>query len=158
MADKEVIELRDIERELYGYTGGKLTYSPAVFDLMEIPEDKRFTVDIEPMSDADCMLVRQINENIKTELFLWAGERGIDPANIGSGANSLAFYQKAATLDNPAEKFQIVFKYISNLKNHQSKTLTEKVWHRMPNKIREDIYNKVVEISNVSVGESINLS
>ena len=158
--EKKVVEVRDIERELYGYTGGEMEYTPAIFEAMEIPEDKRFSVTIKPLSDVDCTLIRHINDNIKTELYLWASEKGINLAGLDSEdlAKSLAFSQKALTFDDPAEKFKIVYPYLSDLKNHKEPKLTPDVWAAMPNKIREDIYNKVAEISNVSVGETINLS
>jgi hypothetical protein len=163
--EKQVVEVRDIERELYGYTGGEFEYTPAVFKSMDIPEEKWFSLTVKPLTDEDCTLIRHINDNIKTELYLWAGEKGIDISNIENDAMSLAFYQKASTLDDPTEKFKIVLPYLSKLKNHKAKKLTPDVWISMPNKIREDIYNKVVSISNVSVsisnvsvGETINLS
>ena len=81
--EKEVVEVRDIERELYGYTGGEMEYTPAIFEAMEIPEDKRFSVTIKPLSDADCTLIRHINDNIKTEKayehFSWQWLNAVKP-------------------------------------------------------------------------------
>ena len=177
---KKVVEVKDYDNELYGYSGGVKTYTPLVFDSMNIPEDKKFSVDIKPMSDQDCAIVRSINAKIGVDIALnRTGERGEKIAEIkkkiaGAAANDpevlivdvlddseLTFWQYNMnyenSLDDISRKFDLVYPYLSNLQNHREKELTKDVWATMPNNIREDIYNEVVSISNVSVGESINL-
>jgi hypothetical protein len=178
--EKKVVEVKDYDNELYGYSGGKETYTPEVFAEMGIPEDKWFTVDVEPMSDKDCAVWRTINAKTKVDVALnRTGERGdtftrikkkLDDAvaenpeilvddilSPSEKAFLMSNSQYEKSLDDIFRKMEIVFPYLSNLKNHREENLTDTVWSTMPNNIREDIYNKVVLISNVSVGESINL-
>ena len=177
---KKVVEVKDYDNELYGYSGGVKTYTPLIFGDMGIPEDKQFSVDIKPLSDKDCAVLRTINAKIGVDVALnRSGERGDKIAEIRKKINGavatdpnvlivdvlsdseLAFWQfnmnYENSLDDIGRKFDLVYPYISNLKNHRDKELTPDVWASMPNKIREDIYNEIVSISNVSVGESINL-
>lgn len=157
---KNVVDIKDVEREIYGYRGGVMTYTPAVFDTLNVPEEKRYTVDIEPMSDEDCEAIRSINEGLQVELFLWAGQNGIDTKSMfdTSKPEGLAFLKKSKQIEPAAKKYSIIYKYLSNLQNHPDGELTEELWAATPNTIRADIYNKVYEISNVSNGEFTNLS
>ena len=179
---KEEVEVKEFEYAdvLYGYSGGVKTCTPSVFSTMGIPEEHWFTVDIKPMSDADCASLRAINAKVGVDIALnRCGERGDkitaikkkiksglkknEKATLGDilDISELAFWQfnmnYEASFDDVAAKMDLVYPYLSNLQNHKEPELTKAIWASMPNNIREDIYNEVVRISNVSVGESINL-
>ena len=174
--DKTVVEVKEVYTDVFGYNGGEMEYSPIVFDSLNVHESQRFTVTIKPLSDADCVAIRTINAKLYADLALFNSslsdeakrvEKEVQSkiANLKKGQQAedvitddeanvyLALQKQRGALDNISEKFKIVFPYISGFDG-----LTAEKWASMHNKIREDIYNKIIEISNVSLGETINLS
>ncbi len=176
--DKDVVEVKEVYTDVFGYAGGKVEYAPAVFDKLNVAKEQRFTVDVEPMSDADCSVLRSINAKLRVDIALYNASHSKETQAILDAIDSKrqtakdwnsfiesltpeeisVFYsveQHKQTLDNIAGKFSLVFPYVSNYSNGE---LTASMWASMNNQIREDIYNRIVDISNVNIGETINLS
>ena len=180
MTAKKTIQAKEVIQDdsIYGYLGGTETYTPLVFKEMKVPKKKQFTVDVEPMSDADCTTINSLNKTLQLKMSLWYhSEDGLkfQEANKkltefnGEGSDftdadfdtvqSIERYKASINCDEL--KFSVVEKYITNLSaphplNAEGK-IDSKAWQAMPKKIKADIYNRIVDISMLSESDAVNL-
>jgi len=97
-----------------------------------------------------------------------------EKANTHSLNNTL-YFQKATQVDNKLEKHEIIQKYVVGLSNFSREDsdgnlkaikykkeqncdyISTSIWSTLPMKIKEDLYNKVISLSNITQWELINL-
>ncbi len=177
--EKSVFNVKEVQEcEIYGYLGGVITYTPKTFTLEETAEEKRFSVDIEPMSDADVVALNTLETQEIQKYSLWLTNA---PAKIQKSndkymesltdekikltkadfENISEMTDKRKSLRNNALKLNIARKYISNLSEPhpqaQAGTITELAWERMPLKYKVDIYREIKSISVLTDVDAVNL-
>jgi hypothetical protein len=117
--------------------------------------------------------VATINKNALIQLHSWILSQPVEYAKLYEGATGrdltleetlilAEINQKRKSFDRYAQKLAIARQYVSNLtaphENECKGVLSGVTWQSLPIKVRADIYNKIVEISNVSEADEINLS
>jgi hypothetical protein len=177
--EKTVIQLKDVERDLYGYLGGEDDYTPEVFESMGIPKEHRYSVMVSPMSDEDCTLFNTINAQTRVDIALWGAENDesgviavvrekLSKAEEGQKFNDIltprelavysAYVAYVKSLDDNPKIHSIARKYCGKLTNHKhGEEMTDDIWNAMPLNIKRDIVDRVESISTVSYREHINL-
>ena len=176
-AEKNVVEIKEVSYDVFGFLGDKEKYTPAIFKEKKVPKAKQYTIDIEPMSDADCVAIKTLNRQEITSFQLWLADNKDSSKANDKWIKSLTdtkikltekemiliteMIQKRESLKNNTAKFEIVQKYISNLSKPHPKAadgvIDTMAWERMPKAIKADIYNRIYDISMMNDADAINL-
>ena len=175
--EKKVVEVKEVVFDVFGYLGDIETYTPAIFKEKKVPKKDQYTVDIEPMSDRDCMAIKALNRQEATDFQLWLASneesskanakwlKSVDNDKVKLTEKEYALIsqmiQKREEFSTNSKKFKIVQKYISNLSApHPLKSdgvISDKAWQGMPKAIKADIYNRIYDISSLNDADAINL-
>ena len=180
MSEKKTVEVKETfeDANIYGYFGGVQTITPQTLITREVPKEKQYTVDIEPMSDEDCTAINSLNKHENRRMLRWYSSKegqkfqkanrkiqdfSGDMSSISDkDLDTLKLIEIQKTLvSTDAQKFDIVRKYVSNLSEPHPKAksgvIVKKVWDNLPKSIKADIYNDIYNISMLSEDDAVNL-
>lgn len=175
--EKKVIDVKEVAFDPFGFVAEKETYTTKVFQEKKVPKKDQYTVDLEPMSDADCVSINALNRQESILMQMWFAEhqehveannkwiKSLDDKTIEVTSQDYALIaeitQKREEFKKNAEKFAIVKKYVTNLsKPHplaEEGEISVKAWDTLPLIIKADYYNRIYDISNVNEVDAINL-
>jgi len=169
--DVEVVEVKEIYDDILGYNGEDLEYRPQ-YEKMGSLIVAPYTVTLRPMSDSDMIEINTINRQTQLEYQVWLSGKPkafqntlvnevkkdtVEDLQPVMEANN--YYRK---IQKTAQKLAIARQYVSNIQGHTFLNCDGVVsgvdWVKLPVMVRADIYNKIVEISQVDEIDTINLS
>ena len=172
---KEKIEVKKLNsREMFGYLGGKMVFTPKkAMETLGFTKEDYFSVTIEPMNDDDCQSIRSYNSDSASQFAMWMAEKGkeyTDTMNAYNNNDPMTPEQARLfnegvemrrTTTHNTEKLDLVQQYITKLTEPHPEAgkgaINKKAWLRMPPTIKEEIYNEIIDISYMGNDEAINL-
>jgi len=185
--EKKVVELKDVELDsiLYGYAGGKIDYTPSLFENDKIPEEARWSVELTPLSDDAMVRLESIKSVLKAKVAIASEEHEHkdrieairkkitknettkqaggevsekDELTVTDYMIYSAYNEDMARLDDMKSRYETILPFLGKLTNHKyGKKMTAKIWESTPAPVKNNIYNKICEISNLNYEDTINL-
>ena len=175
--EKKVVEVKGVEFDVFGFVAESETYTSKVFKEKKTPKKNHYTVDLEPMSDPDCVTINTLNRQESIQMSLWFAENqkhvdannkwiaSLDDNTIEVTSEDYILIseitQKREEFKKNSEKFAVVQKYISNLSAPHplagEGVISDKAWETIPAIIKADYYNRIYDISNMNEVDAINL-
>lgn len=125
------------------------------------------TINVSPLTDTQKELYEKFEngENVDVEEI-----EKINSLVSKHSMNSTIYFQKASQVDRKVEKYAIIQKYVVGLSNYRTAEkamkfkkedgcdyISSSMWETLPMKVKELVYNKVLELSNLTQWEIINL-
>lgn len=183
---KRVVEVKNTPNmsEMFGHMQEVVTFCPEeLFKKFNIPEDIWYSFELKPLRMKDKVQIESIIRNITIKGLLWAKENKFDVTQFGNVAegsvddmrgafiDNLAYLKMLNSFDDKETKYAIIQKYVVGLDNYQdfdgnkiafkaqegADYLDMTIWESLPSKVKELIYNRILEISNLTMTDIQNL-
>ena len=158
----------------------------AMFDRFHIPAEERFSFTIRPMTEAARSRVMSVHSACKAAVTAWAIRNAINTMHYGADVTELdgltdtqkrdlmahhtAFSSKFSELDRRDERWEIMRDSVVSVDNFRTMCddgklsedahngeITDHVWHSIPPKVKEFLFDEIQRFSGITVSEIASL-